>query len=113
MTDDDVVIRPYMDDDADDAFAAVRESIAELSPWMPWCTPDYEIAETVAWIEATKVGHADGSMYQFAIFANGTYAGGCGIGHINRLSHLGNLGYWVRSTMTGRGIATAAAHKLA
>jgi len=48
-------------------------------------------------------------MYDFAIIdANGTYAGGCGINHINRIDRFANLGYWVRSSLAGRGIAPAA-----
>ena len=109
----DVVIRPYEDGDANDALLAVRESIAELSPWMPWCTEEYSLADSVAWIETTKVGHADGSMHQFAIIVDGTFAGGCGIGQLNQLNLFANLGYWVRTTMTGRGIAAAAARQLA
>jgi RimJ/RimL family protein N-acetyltransferase len=112
MSDHDIVIRPYEDGDANDTFLAVRESMAELMPWMPWCTPEYALDDTTAWIEATKVGHADGSMHQFAIIANGVFAGGCGIGQINQANQFANLGYWVRTSMAGRGIATAAALKL-
>jgi ribosomal-protein-serine acetyltransferase len=110
---DPVLIRPYEDGDAQELVLAVRESIAELSPWMPWCTPEYSLEDAVGWIEATKVGHAEGSMYQFAIVAAGRFAGGCGIGHINHANQFANLGYWVRTSMTGRGIAPAAVPKLA
>lgn len=52
-------------------------------------------------------------MYDFAIIdTNGTYAGGCGVNHINRLDRFANLGYWVRTSRAGRGIAPAAVLQL-
>ena len=40
---------------------------------------------------------------------NGEFLGGTGLNHINYQYRLANLGYWVRTSATGRGIATAAA----
>ena len=39
--------------------------------------------------------------------------GGCGINQINRIHRFGNLGYWVRSSQTGRGVAASAVALLA
>ena len=36
------------------------------------------------------------------------FLGGCGINHISRVHRFGNLGYWVRTSATGRGIAVSA-----
>ncbi len=41
--------------------------------------------------------------------AAGEYLGGVGINQINALHGIGNLGYWVRSSRVGEGIASAAA----
>jgi len=52
-------------------------------------------------------------MYDFAIVdADGTYAGGCGVNHIDPLQGVTNLGYWVRTSRAGRGIAPAAVRQL-
>ncbi len=108
-----VTIRPYEDGDASEMTAAVRESVAEVSPWMPWCHPGYSMSDATNWIRTTKDGRADGSMFDFAIIgADGVYAGGCGINHIDGLEGFANLGYWVRTSVTGRGIAPAAVREL-
>ena len=44
--------------------------------------------------------------------ARGSLLGGCGLNGVNRINRFANLGYWVRSTETGRGIATAATRAL-
>jgi len=49
-----------------------------------------------------------GTMYDFAIVSNGRFAGGCGINHINAQDRVANLGYWIRTSCTGQGIATSA-----
>lgn len=52
-------------------------------------------------------------MYDFAIIDDtGRYAGGCGINQISRINGVANLGYWVRSSAAGRGIAPAAVLQL-
>jgi ribosomal-protein-serine acetyltransferase len=108
-----VTIRPYEDTDASEMAVAVRESSAEVSPWMHWCHSEYSVADAVAWVRTTREGHAEGSMYDFAIIdPNGIYAGGCGVNHINGLDRFANLGYWVRTSLAGRGIAPAAVLQL-
>jgi RimJ/RimL family protein N-acetyltransferase len=48
-------------------------------------------------------------MFEFAITADdGTYLGGCGLNQIDALNQRANLGYWVRSSATSKGVATAA-----
>ena len=42
---DHVLLRPFRDDDASGLYEAVRESMAEVSPWLSWCHQDYSIAE--------------------------------------------------------------------
>ena len=80
---------------------------------MVWCRADYGMDDAVAWIRATRAGHASGSMYEFAIVdADGSYSGGCGINHINAVDRFANLGYWVRTSRTGRGIASEAGRAL-
>jgi RimJ/RimL family protein N-acetyltransferase len=58
---------------------------------------------------------AEGTRYDFAIIdaTDGTLLGGCGLSNISRTHRLANLFYWVRSSCTGRGAATAAARLLA
>jgi ribosomal-protein-serine acetyltransferase len=105
----DVSIRPYRADDAAELYAAARESIDDVHPWLPWCHPDYTMEEARAWVDSRAQAEADGVEYAFAIVDDrDRYLGGCGINMINRLHLFANLGYWVRTSAAGRGVAPAA-----
>lgn len=47
LTDESILIRPYREPDAPLLYAAVRESIPEVSPWLPWCHENYSIEESL------------------------------------------------------------------
>ncbi len=107
-------LRVYEPSDADALYAAVRESAAELSIWMPWCHAEYAPSEAGEWAASRQTLAAQGLEYNFAIVDSaGAFLGGCGINQINRVHRFANLGYWVRTAATGRGIATAAVVLLA
>lgn len=109
----DVEIRPYSQTDAPAVFDAVRESFAELRPWMPWCHADYSVEDARSWLGLQMKSFDEGTAFQFAILSNdGRYVGGVGLNQIDRLNRRANLGYWIRSAMTGRGAATAAVRSL-
>lgn len=105
----DIRIRPYRLDDAPAIWEAVRESMRELRPWMPWCHPGYAIDETRSWLAAQVQAFQHRSAFEFAITTDeGAYLGGCGLNQLDPLNQRANLGYWVRSSAARRGVATAA-----
>lgn len=110
-----LLLRPYRPDDASELYAAARESIAEVSPWMKWCHPDYSIEESRTWLAQCAERAQEGTEYNFAITdsKDGTFLGGCGLNNVNLLDKVANLGYWVRTSRTRRGIATTATRLLA
>ena len=102
-------IRPYRLADADAVFEAVVESMADLQPWMPWCHPKYSVIDSRSWLEVQVVAFQARTAFEFAIVAaDGMYLGGCGLNQIDTVNRRANLGYWVRSTATRTGVATAA-----
>ena len=106
-------IRRYRLDDAAVVAEAARESVNEIQPWMPWCHPDFSVDESRAWLEANVPAFDAGTAFEFAIVSpDGKYLGGCGLNQIDALNNRANLGYWVRSTDTRRGVATAAVRAL-
>ena len=106
---DDIVLRPYRVDDAPTVYAAECESMSALQPWMAWCHPGYAIDESRAWLEQQVAAFARQDAYEFAIVSHeGAYLGGCGLNRLDRVNRRANLGYWVRSSATRRGVATAA-----
>jgi RimJ/RimL family protein N-acetyltransferase len=115
LTDGSILLRPYRLSDAEPVYEAVRESLPELLPWMPWAYPDYSLEESKKWIELCARTWTKGKEYNFVILdANdGSLLGGCGLNQVRRRAHFANLGYWVRSKYTGQGVATAAARRVA
>jgi len=110
LSDGTISIRPYREEDADALYEAVRESIAEVSPWLPWCHEDYSIEESREFVGTRGKSAADGEWYSFGVFAKDSskFLGGVGLNFINRVHLMANLGYWVRSSSVGRGVATSA-----
>jgi ribosomal-protein-serine acetyltransferase len=109
----DVRIRPYLVQDADAVWQSVRESLAELMPWMPWCHPAYSRAESRSWLEVQVAAFKARAAFEFAVVSSdGRYLGGCGLNQIEAQNRRANLGYWVRSSATRRGVATAAVRLL-
>jgi RimJ/RimL family protein N-acetyltransferase len=105
-----ILLRTFCEDDVNALYEAVRESIAEVSPWLPWCHQDYSIAETREFIGSRELASQGGEWYSFGIFEKdgGGLLGGVGLNFINRVHQMANLGYWVRTTAHGRGTATMA-----
>jgi ribosomal-protein-serine acetyltransferase len=107
-------LRPYEAGDAEALYEAARESVDDVFPWLPWCHPGYTMAEALEWARSRARLAADGIEYNFVIAgADGRFLGGCGINQINRIHRFANLGYWVRSSATGLGVATRAVRQLA
>lgn len=107
-------IRPYMQEDLQALYEAASESINEVYPWLPWCHPGYERHEAQDWISLAISDWQQENQYAFVIYETQSkvFVGGCGLNAINRLHGFANLGYWVRSSWTGRGAATQATKKV-
>ena len=114
LVDGRITLQPYHPDDAECLYEAVRESIAELSPWMPWCHQGYSIKETRQWLDSCRQAWEKGSEYEFAITdsRDGVFLGGAGLNRIDIANRIANLGYWTRTSRTGNGVATIAARLL-
>lgn len=110
LTDESILLRPYCEDDAEHLYAAVRESIPEVSRWLPWCHENYSLKESRDFIASRKLASQGDEWYSFAVFeqSSGNFVGGVGLNFINRVHQFANLGYWVRTSASGRGFATSA-----
>ncbi len=92
---------------------AVEESKSELIPWCDWCFEEYALEDTRGFLQITSEAAKQGEAFEFAIFnTKNSYLGGCGINQINKNDKIANLGYWVRTSEMGRGLALRATRKL-
>jgi RimJ/RimL family protein N-acetyltransferase len=115
LTDGKVTLRPIRMSDLKELYAVIKESAAEISAWLPFAREDYAIEETRTWLKKSPKEWRRGTAYEFAILdaGDGKIIGGCGLNGIDKMNHRANLGYWVRTSHTGRGIAPAATLLLA
>ena len=115
LTGETVVLRPFHADDDQAIYAAVRESMSELGRWLSWCHADYAIDDTRAFLEARGDAYERDGELAFAIDerASGRLLGAAGLNQIERAALRANLGYWLRTSATGRGFATEAVRLLA
>jgi ribosomal-protein-serine acetyltransferase len=95
-------------------FEAVDESRNELIRFVSWYSSEYSMEEARRWLQGRERERFEGRSYDFAITdaENGELVGGCGIDRIQSKNRLGNLYYWVRTSRTRKGAATAAADAL-
>lgn len=107
-------IRFFQPADANRLWQAARESVAELQPWLAWCHAEYTHAEAEEWVRSRARLAAERQEFAFAIVdAEGQLLGGCGLNQISSIHRFCNLGYWVRTSATGRGIAAEAVRQIA
>ena len=115
LKDDKIILRPLEPADAELLFEAIIESVDALSPWLSFIHPRYSIKETREWLSKRNMEWENGIAYDFAIFdsKNGRLLGGCGMNDVSDKYKMANIGYWVRTSEIGRGIAPAATRLLA
>lgn len=109
-----LLLRSHGRGDAARFAAAVRESAESIGRWMPWAHAGYSSAEALAWFAVCATARREGRAFEFLVIDTDgrTVLGAAGLNRIDPLHRSANLGYWVRDSQRGRGIATEAARAL-
>ncbi len=108
------LIRRYETSDEALLFEAARQSITQVFEFLPWCHPDYQKRDAEGWLSVIEPDWKDGSAYSFGIFSKDSseFHGSCGVNQVDE-HPIANLGYWIKTPSTGKGIATEATVALA
>jgi ribosomal-protein-serine acetyltransferase len=107
-----VLIRRWLQDDAESLTRAVGESHEHLRPWMAWITEEPQTLEQrKARIREWERKWLQGGDVILGIFVDDEVAGGCGLHRRGGPSTL-EIGYWIHPSFTGRGLATTVARLL-
>lgn len=103
--------RPTLDD-TQALHDAIVATFAELHTWMPWCKEPVEIGEQRGFIERSATDWAGQAAFNWLIVD----AGGNLIGTVGLMDRIGpgglEIGYWLRTGATGRGVMTRAAARV-
>ena len=110
LIDDELLLRPFRQEDAAELYIAVKSSLSELQPWMSWAIDGYSERTAREYIAIARARWEERTYYALAITRQGELLGACTLSSIHSLYRFCNLGYWVRTSCHGQGIAGRAAN---
>ena len=109
---DDLVLRSLEVSDAGQVVEAVSESLLELSQWMPWAQFEPQsVTQREELIEQWGKDWEEKKDFPVGIFRDDQLVGCSGL-HLRYGVGQLEIGYWVRTSCVGQGIATRAAGAL-
>jgi len=110
-----LIIRAPRRGDGAEINAAIVESIAELRQWMPWAkqTPTVDETESNSRRAVAKFAAREDLRLQFYLKDSGIFVGSSGLHRIDWSVPKFEIGYWVRTSLCGRGYATEATEAIA
>jgi ribosomal-protein-serine acetyltransferase len=108
----DIVLKRWETAWAEELATAVRESLPELRPFLPWATDAYDVEAARGFLAASAESWKDGTHTNYGIFT----ATGELVGAIGLMTRMGpgvlEIGYWLHTRWTGRGHMTAAVRSI-
>jgi RimJ/RimL family protein N-acetyltransferase len=113
LVDEDILLRPFRLSDSPGLYCAVHESLKDLKPWMSWASDGYNELSAREYITIARARWEEHTFYAFAITRGEEILGACTLSSIHPLYRFCNLGYWVRTSCRGQGIAGRAAQLVA
>jgi len=108
-------LHPFRRRDAEPLVAAVHDSLDDMVRWLPWAHQGYGRSDAIRFIRDSTAAWAEGRAFDFAIrFADQPkiHLGNVSVWHTSRRERTAEIGYWVRSTMTGEGIGAESAGRV-
>lgn len=109
---DEFQLRRYAREDVEALHEAIKAGYAEIHLWMPWCVAPIKIEDQREFVEETFTRWAAGEAFNFGIFDAEERL----IGAVSLMDRVGpgglEIGYWLRTDATGRGVITRAVARL-
>lgn len=90
---------------------AIRESLPDLNQWLPWARLDYTASDTTAFIRESIQAWKEERAWDYSIRLDTDpkrHIGNISFWTVSKLGKIAEIGYWVRSQETSRGICTEA-----
>jgi RimJ/RimL family protein N-acetyltransferase len=109
LTDHELLLRPFRYADSEKLYCAVKASLAELKPWMSWAMEGYSQQTAADYIAIARARWEEHTYYALAITREDEILGACTLSSLHPIYRFCNLGYWVRTSSRGQGVAGRAA----
>jgi ribosomal-protein-serine acetyltransferase len=101
-------IRPFRRRDVTALHEAIDASIKDLQQWLPWANA-YDRSVAQRFIRDSASAWAEGRAFDFAVRSAeepSLHIGNVSIWWTSRQNGIGEIGYWIRSDLTGQGVGT-------
>lgn len=101
-------LRPFRRRDVGALNEAILSSKKDLQQWLPWAS-SYDRSVAQRFIRDSASAWAEGKAFDFAVRTSedpGRHMGNVSIWWTSRQNGIGEIGYWIRSDMTGQGTGT-------
>jgi len=105
-----LLIRSPLPGDGPELHAAIKESLKDLTPWMPWPKEHRTVEDSEASARQARVAFLQRSELRLHLYLKGTdtLVGSSGLQGIDWEVPKFEIGYWCRTRFTGRGYTTEA-----
>lgn len=103
-----LVIEPTQPSHASGLWEVIESSLPELLPWMSWAA-DSSPANVERFIQEAQRGRQEKSGWAFTILHDDCPVGVVGLNSHKPLLAMAELGYWIGTSVAGRGLTTEAA----
>lgn len=108
-------LRPFRKRDTEALLEAVRLSLPELYPFLPWATHGYNRVDATRFIRDTTRAWREQRAFDFAIRdadGHGPHLGNVSVWYVSRSFRTGEIGYWINSAHANHGAATEVAARM-
>lgn len=108
---DRLILQRFARRDATTLDEAIRESLADLNQWLPWARMDYSSSDTTSFIRESVQAWKEERAWDYSIRLiedPRRHVGNISFWTVSKLGKIAEIGYWVRSGETRRGICTEA-----
>jgi RimJ/RimL family protein N-acetyltransferase len=107
------VIRRFSKRDTAALNDAIRISLPDLNEWLPWARTNYQSGDAGVFIRDSLQAWKEDRAWDYTIrdrSESDRHLGNISMWTVSKLGKIAELGYWVRSDETSKGICTEAAN---
>jgi ribosomal-protein-serine acetyltransferase len=108
-------LQPFRRRDIGPVHDAVQVSLPQLAVYLPWANSNYTRSVTQRFIRESAGAWHEGRAFDFAIRRDADpqrHLGNVSIWFVSRANMCGEVGYWVRTDESGKGICTEATARI-
>lgn len=106
-----LILQRFTKRDAQTLDDAIKASLPDLNQWLPWARMDYTQSDTTAFIRESIQAWKEERAWDYSMRLTDEpkrHVGNISFWTVSKLGKIAEIGYWVRSDETRRGICTEA-----